>query len=251
MYAFRRFGLHVAKFINSLVLIVRFLGHLFHSLKDVLFGELSISWFNMVEILYYAGAKLVIPIIVISCLLGMSFAQTTFYLLNPFHLSQKALPIAQNVLTHEVLPLLLGFIMCIQAALHLINTRIKRLGQSPEAIILEHVWPIITGLNITVLLLYIYAVTIIFVSFYISFHYMLNVTNHEFLSHVASSVTIYDLIYSAFKTLILCTIVSLAAGYYYYEAAVRDISLRKAVSRILSRGSFWLVIASMYITFTT
>lgn len=249
MYVFRRLGFHIVKFINSQVLVFRFFGHLFHSLKDVLFGELSITWGNMVEIMYYSGARLVLPVIFICALLGVSISQTTYYLLNPFHLHHKSLPVAQNVVTHEVLPLLIGFILCIQAALHLINTRLRRHKQSPEEVILDHVWPIITGMNITSLLLYTYAITVILLSFYFSFHYMLGVSAHEFLLHVTSSGTIFDLIYSAFKTLILCIVVSLAAGYYYYEAAIRQLSLRKAVSRIMTRGSFWLVLASVYITF--
>ncbi|WED43567.1 ABC transporter permease [Legionella cardiaca] len=251
MYAFRRFGLHVVKFLNSFVLVFRFFGHLFHSIKDVLFGELSISWFNMVEILYYSGAKLVVPLIFILALLSLSEAQTVYFLLSPFNLRHKSLPIAQNILTHEVLPVFIGFILSIQAGLHLINTRIKRLGQSPEEVILEHVWPIIFGLNITSLLLFTYAIVAIAISFYITFHYLLSMTKSEFILHITSSLTVYDVIYSAFKTLILCSIVSLAAGYYYYEAAVRHISLRKAVSRILTRGTFWLITASMYITFMT
>ncbi|CEK11471.1 ABC transporter permease [Legionella hackeliae] len=250
MYVFRRFGLHVVKFFNSLTLIFRFFGHLFHSLKDVLFGELSISWFNMVEILYYSGARLVLPLLFICFLITFSEAQTIYFLFNSFHLGHKALPVAQNVLTHEVLPIFIAFILCIQAALHLINTRMKRLGQSPEEVILEHVWPIVVGLNITSLLLFTYTIVVILISFFITFHYMLRMTSFEYLLHVTSATTVYDVMYSAFKTLTLCAIVSLSAGYYYYEAAVRHISLRKAVSRIMTRGSFWLILTSIYITFT-
>ncbi|KTD20581.1 ABC transport system permease [Legionella lansingensis] len=249
MYVFRRLGLHTIKFIYSLVLIFRFFGHLCHSLKDVLFGELSIAWGNMVEIIYYSGARLVIPLVFICALLGISVSQTVYILLSPFHLHHKVLPTAQNVLTHEVLPLLLGFILCIQAALHLINTRVRRYRQNPEEVILEHVWPIITGMNITSLLLYTYTVVTILISFYITFRYMLSYTTYDFMLHITSATTIYDLIYSAFKTLILCAVVSLAAGYYYYEAAVRHLSLRKAVSRIMTRSLFWLVVVSVYITF--
>lgn len=249
MYVFRRFGFHVVKFFHSLILIFRFFGHLFHSLKDVLFGELSISWFNMVEILYYSGARLVIPLMFICYLITFSEAKTIFLLFNSFHLGHKALAISQNILTHEILPVFIGFIMCIQAALHLINTRLKRLRQSPEEVILEHVWPIIVGLNITSLLLFTYIIVIVFISFYMTFHYLSSMTTYEYLTFVTSRNSIYDLIYSAFKTLTLSAIVSLAAGYYYYEAAVRHISLRKAVSRIMTRGSFWLILTSMYITF--
>jgi ABC-type transporter Mla maintaining outer membrane lipid asymmetry permease subunit MlaE len=249
MDLFRRLGLQIVTLINSQVLIFRFFGHLFHSLKDVLFGELSISWRNMIEIMYYSGARLVIPLMFICTLMGISISQTVYYLLNPFHLHQKALPVAQNVVLHEILPLFLGFILCIQAALHLINTRIRRHRQNPEEIILEHVWPIITGINVTSLLLYIYLITVIFIGFYFTFHHILGFSAHEFLMHITGSITIFDLVYSACKTLILSIVVSIAAGYYYYETAIRQLSLRKAVSRIMTRGTSWLVIVSVYLTF--
>ncbi|HAT6978579.1 TPA: ABC transporter permease [Legionella pneumophila] len=250
MYFFRRFPMHIITFIHSLELAFRFLGHLVHSTIKVIFGKLSIVWPNTLEIIYYCGARLFILLSFIGILLGITVSQTVYVLLNPFHLHQRVLPIAQNILTHEILPVLIGFILCIQAALHLINTRLEHYQENPEAIILAQVLPIIIGMIITSLLLYVYLVSSIFFSFYLTFHFMLGFTNNEFLSYVVNSTTLFDLIYSVFKTFILCIIVGLASGYYYYEASIRHIYLRKAVSRILTRGSFWLIIASMYITLT-
>lgn len=249
MYAFRRLGFHITKFINSIGLTFRFFGHLFHSTTHIASGHLSISLYNMVEIIYYSGPRLLFPLLVICALLGMSSAQSAYLLLSPFHLQHQAFSVAQNVVTHELLPLLLGFILCIQAALNLINTRIKRISQTPEEVILDHILPIIGGMNITSLILYTYTTTVIFISFFVTFHFILNMTTSDFLIQVTSSKTLFDLIYSACKTLSLTTIVSLASGYYYYEAAVRHLSLRKAVSRTMTRGSFWLVVVSIYITF--
>lgn len=203
----------------------------------------------MVEVIYYAGGRLVPSLIVICGLIGLSIPKTVYFLLNPFHLQQKMLLITQNLLTHEVLPLFLGFILCIQAALHLINTRLRRINQTPEKVILEHIWPTISGLNITSLLLYIYAISSIFIGSYFISNYFLGFTSYELLLHFSSVNTLYDLIYSAFKTLILCIVVSFASGYYYYEAAVKHISLRQAVSRIMTRGTFWLVVVSVYLTY--
>jgi len=37
----------------------------------------------------------------------------------------------QNILTHEILPIVIGFILCIQMALHLINTRLEEHNRNP------------------------------------------------------------------------------------------------------------------------
>ncbi|MDI9819233.1 MULTISPECIES: ABC transporter permease [unclassified Legionella] len=249
MYVFRRIGFQALKWVYSITLIFRFVGHLSHSLQEILFRRLSVSWSSMIDILFHAGVKLVIPLLFICLLLGLSLAQTIYLILSGFHLHHQVLPVAQNIVTHDILPLLLGFLLCVQVALHLITTRIKELRRTPEEVIVDHILPIIIGMSITSLLLYIYTITIIFVSFYLSFRFTLHLTTYEFLIHIASIETIYDLIYSALKTLLLCTVVSLVAGYYYYEAAVHHITLRKAVSRIMTRGSIWLIAVSVYIKF--
>ncbi|MBI2786756.1 MAG: ABC transporter permease, partial [Legionella longbeachae] len=128
--------------------------------------------------------------------------------------------------------------------------RSKTYWKNPDDFISTHVWPIIIGINITSLLLYIYLVTSIFVSFYISFHFLFGYTTNEFLIYILNSTTVFDLIYSFVKTLILCIVIGFSASYYYYEAAIRKINLRKAISRILTRSSFWLIIVSTYIKYT-
>jgi hypothetical protein len=54
------------------------------------------------------------------------------------------------------------------------------------------------------------------------------------------------LLISILKTLCYCTIVGLTTGYYYYEVAIHDIAVRRAVSRIITRGLFWILVCSAY-----
>ncbi|HFD2230906.1 TPA: ABC transporter permease [Legionella pneumophila] len=165
MYVFRRFSKHIITFLHSLELAFRFLGHLVDSTIKVIFGKLSIVWPNTLEMIYYSGARLVILLSFIGILLGATVSQTVYALLKPFQLHQRVLPIVQNILTHEILPVLIGFILCIQAALHMVNTRLEHYQENPEAIILAQVLPIIVGMNIASLLLYVYLVSAIFLVF--------------------------------------------------------------------------------------
>jgi ABC-type transporter Mla maintaining outer membrane lipid asymmetry permease subunit MlaE len=250
MYIFRYFGMYVATLVYSTILVFRFLGHLFYSFINIISGKSSVAWSNTVDFMYYAGARPVTSLFFICLLVGISVSQAVYFFLQPFHLHQKVLPLVQNILTHEILPIIIGFILCIQMALHLISTRLEHYDKNPEEFILSHVWPIIIGMNLTSLLLYVYLVTSIFLGFYISFHFLFGYTTNEFLFYILNATTAFDLTYSVVKTLILCIIIGFSASYYYYEATIRKTNLRKAISRVLTRSSFWLIISSMYITYS-
>jgi len=114
MYIFSHFGMHVATLIHSFILVFRFLGHLFYSFIDIISGRASVAWSDTIDFMYYAGVRPVIPLVFVCILIGISISQTVYFLLLPFHMHQKILPIVQNILTHEVLPIIIGFILCIQ-----------------------------------------------------------------------------------------------------------------------------------------
>jgi ABC-type transporter Mla maintaining outer membrane lipid asymmetry permease subunit MlaE len=248
MLIFNRIGINTTRFMHSIILFFVLFGHLCHSIKDVICGRKSISWFGIVRILFYSGAILVIPLVIICGLIGMSLSLNAYSILYPFNLQNKALPISQDLLTKDLIPLIIGFVLCVQSSLNIITARIKitKLKRTPDEVILEYVLPIMIGINLTGLLLFTYTIVAIFISLYFTFHYLLDTSTHEFLIHVGHSVTITALIYSVIKTFLYCSIVSLTAGYYYYQVAVSQISLRRAVSRIFTRGSLWLTLISVY-----
>ncbi len=181
--------------------------------------------------------------------MAMSLAVSSFLILNNFHLQDKALGIAQTLLLQDILPLLIGFVLCVQVSLNIINARIKitKLQRTPQEVILEYILPIIIGVNITGLLLYIYLLVAIFMSLFITFYNLLNMNADMYIMELERNATVVSVSYSLVKTLLYCSIVSLTAGYYYYMVATRHVPVRRAVSRILTRGSLWLTISSVYI----
>lgn len=253
MYVFKHLGWHTVKLVNAILLFFIFLGHICHSTKDFLLQRLTISWLNVVKILYYSGARLVMPLAIISALIGMSLSLTTYHIFARLNLQHKALPISQDILTQDILPLLIGFVLCVQASLSVITARIKITiqGHTPEEVVLEYILPIIIGIDITALLLYTYTVIALFISLFFTFHFILNISSAVFLLEIKPTTTLFNLFYSATKTLLYGSIVSLTAGYYYYQVAVSQLSVRKAVSRILTRGSLWLTISSVCWKFMT
>lgn len=246
MYGFHRIGLNISRFTHSVLLFFVFLGHLCHTIKHILCGRLTISWFAIVKIVFYSGTLLVIPLIIISALMGVSLSLNTWHIFERFNLQHKALPISQDILIQELLPLLIAFVLCVQSSLHIISAHIKitRYSRSTEDVILGHLLPIIIGLNLSSLLLYTYLYTTILVSIYLAFHYVLNVSTQEYLIHIGHYITLHALFYSIIKTFVYSIVVSLTTSYYYYQIAIKQINLRKAVSRIFTRGSLWLVITS-------
>ncbi len=249
MYLFRQTGFYVFRFFKSIFFFLSFIGHLAHSSKNIITRHLAISWQNVWKILYYSGVSLVIPLIIVTALMAMSLAVNGFLILSNFHLGDKSLPIAQTLLLQDFVPLLIGFILCVQMSLNIINARIKitKLQRTPQEVILEYILPIIIGVNITGLLLYIYLISVLFISLYITFHNLLNMNADMYLLEIERNATALSVAYSILKTLLYCSIVSLTAGYYYYMVATRHVPVRRAVSRILTRGSLWLTISSVYI----
>ncbi|KTD52859.1 ABC transporter permease [Legionella quateirensis] len=251
MYAFNRTGVHFIRFFKSIFFFLSFIGHLSHSIKNIITRHLTISWQNVWKILYYSGVTLVTPLIIICALMTMSLSINSYTILRNFNIQDKALSIAQTLLIQDILPIIIGFVLCVQVSLNIINARIKitKLQRSPQEVILEYILPIIIGVNITGLLLYTYLIIIIFLSMYLTFHNVFNMSNYIFLLDLERTTTLFAFTYSVAKTLLYCSIVSFTAGYYYYMVATRHVPLRKAVSRILTRGSLWLTISSFSIKF--
>lgn len=251
MYVFRQTGFFLIRFLKSIFFFLSFFGHLIHSCKNIITRHLTISWQNVRKVLYYSGVSLVIPLIIVSALMAMSLGITSFMILSKFQLQDQALSIAQTVLIQDILPIVIGFVLCVQVSLNIINARMKitKLQRTQQEVILEYILPIIIGVNITGLLLYIYLIAVIFLSLYITFYNLLNLNAHMYLMEINRSSTYLTFIYSASKTILYCSIVSFTAGYYYYMVATRHVPVRRAVSRILTRGSLWLTLSSVYIKF--
>lgn len=243
-------GSKAMKRLHSLSLFFCFMGHLSHSLKASIFKQHPIAWHRVMEILYFSGIKLLLPCIFIGALVSASLAQSIYMIFNPVFLTHKVLPVSEQILTKDLLPMLLGLILCMQAALNLIHSHPERRQQTQDTILLRYVVPIMIGMNLTGFFLYSYLIVTSFLCFYLIFHFSFDISNAEFLFYLTRPLILWDLMMSLLKTFCLCTLVSLTAGYYYYEAAIKEIALRTAVSRILTRGAFWLITANAYTKLT-
>ena len=182
-----------------------------------------------------------LPLIFVSLLMGMSLAISINYILAPFNLQQQAMLIAENAIIHDFAPMTIGFVLCAQCGLNLIDFYHPDQRQTPDKVLLETIIPLVTGINITALLLFTYVSLAFFVSVLFTFYYFLQLDTHEYLIRLSAVINYADLISSLCKTILYATIASFTAGYYYYDVANRVLSTRKAVSRIITRGLFWLI----------
>jgi|GEM_PF-2378368 len=253
MYAFHRTGIHATRLLQSIGLFFVFFGHLCHSALIILFGNLRLTWSNVTRVLYHSGVQLVMPLALISGLLTVSVTINCYLLLTRFNLQHKTLSIIQDIITADLVPVLIGFVLVIQSSLNLINARIKitKRQHSPEEVILDYVLPIMIGIGIAALLLYTYVMAAVAICLYLTFDYFYQVSAHEFIFQMAQSVTLDSVVYSICKTLLYGNIVSLTAGYYYYQVAVSQIPIRRGVSCILTRGSSWLLLTGITLKFIT
>jgi len=249
MYSFQQIGSSSVRFLGSIRIFFLFLGHLLTCLFSAFVGRVSIYWFNLARTIYRSGVHLLWPIMLLAALMGMSLALSLYNILSQFYVEYKALPITINVLTRTLLPLLIGIILSIQSGLNLINARLKRLHQKPEEVILEHIIPIMTGIFITGLLLYIYSIAAFLVGIYFAYLYILEINVQDYFLHLTSNLALTDLFYSMFKTSLNALIVAMVVGYYYYELSIRSVSLRKAVSCIMTRSIVWIILSGAYLIY--
>jgi ABC-type transporter Mla maintaining outer membrane lipid asymmetry permease subunit MlaE len=230
-----------------------FTGHLCLSALSVMVGRLKLPWKNVIRILYYSGVTLVVPVILIAGLLSTTVVLSTYHILAEFNLQHNTLSTTQDIVTGDLIPILIGLMLCVQASLNLINARIKITKQqrTPEEVLLVFVLPTVIGMDITALLLYTYTLASIYLCFVLIFFDLFQLSTHELIDQLRHATPLAALGYSFVKTLLYGNLVSLTAGYYYYQVAVSHISLRIGVSRILTRGAFWLIISSVSLKFLT
>lgn len=246
MYISQQFRFDKLPFVDSVLLFFRFIGHTCYVFKEALLGRLSISWYSLLLVIYHTGVRLLFPLVMISALMSLSIVLTIYSTLSPFNLQHNVTVIAQQILFYDLLPFLISLILSMQLGLNLVFARIKSLKLTPQETVLNHIIPILIGTNFSGLLLYLYAFNTVFVSIYFGLRFLLKTDIHQFIFHITSTFSNYNVVYSIFKTILYCTMVSVIVGYYYYMVAVGSLSVRKAMSRIMTRAFLWLTISSIY-----
>ncbi|KTD25853.1 ABC transporter permease [Legionella maceachernii] len=247
MHLPERLRYYGAPVLGSIIIFFHFFGHLCLNFVDLLTGKLPLSWHGLLYTIYRSGVRLLLPLSMISSLLGVSIVLNIYNILSPFNLQHQVLLISQKILFYDFLPFLIGLMLSLQTALNLITARIKKLNLSPDEVIVHYIIPIMLGVNFSALILYLYSISVVFISIYFCFRFLLYTDIYEYMFHLTHTVTSSGLIYSIFKMTLYCTIVSLIVGYYYYQVATRHSLLRKAISRIITRSFLWLVISSIYL----
>lgn len=235
--------------IKDIALFFRFLGHLAGSIKDALPNRMHEVFRNCLSTVYYSGVKMVIPLMLICSLMGASLIFNIYQILSPLYMQNQVLMVAQNILFYDLLPFIIGLVLSIQLALNIVSAHIEKLQRTPHEVMLQIIMPMILGCNLSALLLYIYSLNAILISIYFCFHFLLKTDLHEYLFHLTNTMMSIGIFYSILKTLIYCTIVSLIVGYYYYTVASAYLTLRQAISRILTRSLLCLTISSIYFKF--
>lgn len=246
MHLPERLRYYGAPVLGSIIFFFHFFGHLCLNFVDLLTGRLKLSWHGLLYTVYRSGIKLLIPLLLISSLLGISIVFNIYKILIPFNLEHEVLMVSQKILFYDVLPFLIGLMLSVQTALNLVTARIKKLNLRPDEVIVLYIIPIMLGITFSALILYLYSISIVFISIYFCFRFLLYTDIYDYMFHLTNSITSSSIIYSIVKMTLYCTIVSLIVGYYYYQVATRHSLLRKAMSRIITRSFVWLIFSSVY-----
>ena len=239
---FKHTGKKSSELAESVIFFFQFLG----ALTDQIMNHWSrVIWHHTVSANLRVGASLVLPLVLISVLIGMAMALGIHVILAPFHLQQEAMIIAQTNLLQDLAPFTIGFVLCVHCGLNLIDTNHPSLNHPPYLVIRETIIPLMVGINITALSLYTYVYAAFILSVYFTSSFIVHTNTSEYLFRLAKIINTHELISSLIKTLGYTTLASLIASYYYYGVAYKIMTTRAAVSRVITRSLFWLIVISV------
>ena len=235
-------GKKIHKFFGAFTFFFQFFGEL---VSQFLRHGNRVTWRKIIAANLHFGTTIVIPLILVSMLIGMALTVSIHLTLAHFHLQQKAMVIIQTTMLRDIAPLPIGFVFCVHCGLNLIEEDHPSLHQLPKVVILETIVPLFAGINITALLLYTYVFLSFLFSAYITSYFILETNTNEYLLRLSQIINPYEVIESLVKTVAYASTAALVAAYYYYAVASKVIPTRQAVSRIITRSLFWLIVLSV------
>lgn len=240
--ALQRYGKRGVDFFWSIRFFFQFLGHLTYTL---IYNFRRIAWKHTLAITMGAGSSLVLPLMIVSVLIAIFMALSIHNMLSMYNIQNKALNLIQDAVIRDIAPMPIGFVLCVHCSFNLIDKEHPSLHKSPQIVLRETIIPLIVGINFNAVLLYTYVIFAFFVGTYFTFHTLVHANMDEYLLRLNESIKPSDVLLSVAKTMLLATIASFIAGYYYYDVAIRVLPVRLAVSRIITRGLLWLVVFSV------
>lgn len=249
MYVFHQIGGYINKIVDSCFLFLCFLGHLSCSLVNVLIRRHSISRPPIIRTVFNSGAKLAVPLMFVSSLMGMAILYIIINFLKKYNLQHQGWIFAQDIITQNLVPFLIALFLCIQSSLSLLSAHENQPPQTAENVVLDHILPIIIGVNIAGALLYIYCIAGFYFSIYFVDLYILQFHPQYYFLHLGEYLKLSNFISSVLRTGLYCTIVSVTTGYYYYVVAYKNRPISKAMSQIITRGLVWLALCGASMNF--
>jgi len=241
---FRNIGSYTLTKLDSIHSFLSFVGYFIIVVFKLLRRHKALSFTAMLKILYLSGFRLCLPIMIISAMIGFSIAVTLYHLLGQFYLENKAFPITLELIIGGIAPIFMGVILAVQSSLNLINIQAQKLRHESEELFHDFILPVTLGIFVTGFLFYTYALFSFLSSSYITFQYALNANTLENWEQFGNTISFGVALNSYYRMMVYCVIVGLVVGYYYYRIHLNKISVRKGVSRIMTRSVLFIIIDS-------
>lgn len=238
---FKHTGKKAHETFDAIVFFFQFLGEL---VSRILRHANRIVWGPTIQANLQASAIIVIPLVLLSLLIGMALTLSVHLALSRFNLQHQATFILETTMLRDMAPLMIGFVLCVHSGLNLIDKNHPSLHKPPILVLLETIIPLFVGINLCALLLYTYVFTSFILGAFFTSYFILQANTDEYLLRLTEIIEPIDWLASVVKTLVYATIASFIAGYYYYGVANDVISTRQAVSRVITRSLFWLILIS-------
>ncbi len=149
MRLYHSLGYKTTRLLRAFIFFFVFFGHFFYCL----IGKFThIHWKSSFLGVLRAGSKLVIPMMLVCMLIGTTMAISIHYFLTKYNLQNQAMYLVQNMIIRDLVPIIIGFVLCVHCSFNLIDEYHPSLNRSPDQVMLETIIPLVVGVGFTALI---------------------------------------------------------------------------------------------------
>lgn len=246
MNVIARAGYHASIQTKGVSTFFRFIGHMFAALYLLITKKTKFPFKNYFIVLHRAGSRIVIPLTLFFCVISYLIITNTHPLVTKWNLKSEALLLLPYFIGYQFIPALVAIFLCIQSALDKIHFRVAKIHASTHAAMITRIMPTMLGTLSAILLLYFYCLSASFVGIYLALVKAEQASFNQYIMILNDAISFYGVLLALGRTLFFALIAAMVVAYYHYQIAIGKLSLRICVSRTITRGILWVVLASVY-----
>jgi len=225
--------------------LCNFLGKLTLTFSKFITGRLKLDWALFNSQLFEASCKLIFPLTALTLLITIGMILFAGPIVSQFNLQQHVVRITNNVLLRDTLPVLIALTLAFHFSIRLIHFATSKYKDNLDYGVHQHLLSQMMAISVAGPLLYLYIVLVNFIVIFLLLSVQYNILLPVYVSTLRDNIKLGFFVVAFIKIFISTIITGLAASFYYSQFNQKRISLYRAVSCLMTRVVFWLIISNI------